>query len=266
MKKTRSLKGNIGIIEELLNELKMKLNASPIKNTIEHFQLGISEASIIEILKEISLYLEQLSKNHNIGKSVIYSNAIMEMMKINNGYLTAGILKPLKISREYLSQLENSKQIERVGRGIYTLPTTFDDNYYIFQLKYKKVVFSHMNALYFHNLTEEFPSSFTVTVPYSYHIEDINREHDIFYVKDSLINLGLSTMKTPNGNNIKVYDIERCVCDIIRSEKRMDIDQVKKSVRAYIKRNDKDMNRLSKYADAMGIRKKVMNFVSLMYE
>ena len=68
------------------------------------------------------------------------------------------------------------------------------------------------------------------------------------------------------GNKVKSYDIERCVCDIIRSKNRMDSEFVKYSIREYIKRKDKDLVKLSKYADKMGIKNEVMDFMELFYE
>ena len=46
----------------------------------------------------------------------------------------------------------------------------------------------------------------------------------------------------------------------------MDSEFVKHSVREYIKRKDKDLIRLSKYADKMGIKKEVMDFMEVFYE
>lgn len=46
----------------------------------------------------------------------------------------------------------------------------------------------------------------------------------------------------------------------------MDSEHIKYSVREYIKRKDKDLTKLSKYADMLGIREEVMNYVSLMYD
>ena len=68
------------------------------------------------------------------------------------------------------------------------------------------------------------------------------------------------------GNKVRVYDIERCICDIIRSKNRMDLEHVKYSIREYIKRKDKNLMKLSKYADKMGIKKEVMDFVEVFYE
>jgi hypothetical protein len=68
------------------------------------------------------------------------------------------------------------------------------------------------------------------------------------------------------GNKVKAYDMERCICDIIRSKKRMDIEHVKYSVKEYLKRKDKNLIKLSDYAEKMGIKEEVMDFVSIMYE
>ena len=68
------------------------------------------------------------------------------------------------------------------------------------------------------------------------------------------------------GNKVKVYDIERCICDIIRSKNRMDIEQVKKTIKEYVKRNDKDISKLTEYSEKMGISNQVMEMVGMYSE
>lgn len=46
----------------------------------------------------------------------------------------------------------------------------------------------------------------------------------------------------------------------------MDIKHVKYAVKEYLKRKDKDLIKLSKYTGMFGIKKEVMDFVSMMYE
>ena len=46
----------------------------------------------------------------------------------------------------------------------------------------------------------------------------------------------------------------------------MDLDHVKFSVRQYIKRKDKNLTKLSMYAEKLGVKEEVMNFIELMYE
>ena len=66
------------------------------------------------------------------------------------------------------------------------------------------------------------------------------------------------------GNKVKAYDMERCICDIIRSKNRMDSEHVKHSIREYVKRKDKDLVKLSKYAEKLGVKKEVMDYVELL--
>ena len=68
------------------------------------------------------------------------------------------------------------------------------------------------------------------------------------------------------GNKVRTYDIERRICDIIRSKNRMDSEHIKHSIREYIKRKDKDLVKLSSYVNKMGIKKEVMNYIELFYE
>lgn len=92
------------------------------------------------------------------------------------------------------------------------------------------------------------------------------KNHNIFYVSEKTYNIGITEVLTPSGNKVKAYDIERCICDIIHSKKRMDIEHVKYSVRNYLKRKDKNLNTLSSYAEQLGTKEEVMDFVSMMYE
>lgn len=222
-----------------------------------------------ECVKNINAMAEELKKYSYVefGKQTkVMTDAIKQLMEANNGVLTSRMIEPLNISRQYLSIMEDNKEIEKVSRGIYVSPKTFDDSYYSFQCKYKKAVFSHMNALYFYGMTEEFPYNYTVTVPNSYHVDNVNDKCNVFYVNDDIYELGLCDVETPNGNKVKAYDIERCICDIIRSKNRMDIEQVKKTIKEYVKRNDKDISKLTEYSEKMGISNQVMEMVGMYSE
>ena len=184
-------------------------------------------------------------------------------MEKNNGIISSRMIEPFNISRQYLSIMEKNGDIEKISRGIYLSPNVFEDSYYSFQTKYKKVIFSHMNALYFHGLTEEFPYNYTVTVPQNYHVKFVNEKCNVFYVADEFLNLGICYVKTANGNLVKAYDKERCICDIIRSKNRLDIEQVKKAVKNYAMSSKKNISKLSDYSMMMGINEQVMEMVGM---
>ena len=191
---------------------------------------------------------------------------IEELMKKNNGYITSKELDMFDLHRMYLSIMQDRGIIKKVAPGIYIDTNKIEDNYYVFGLSMPNAIYSHMSALYFHGLSIKAPNDvYDITVKRSYNSVHL-RKHNVFYVDNDIYELGLTEIETPMGNKVKVYDIERCICDIIRSKNRMDLELVKHSVRKYIKNKDKDLVKLSLYAEKLGIKEVVMDYVGMMYE
>ena len=190
---------------------------------------------------------------------------IEELMKKNNGYITSKELDMFDIHRMYLSIMQEKGIIEKVASGIYIDTNKIEDNYYVFGLSMPNVIYSHMTALYFHGLSIKAPTDvYDITVKRSYNSIHL-RKHNVFYVGNDVYGLGITEIETPMGNKVKVYDVE-CICDIIRSKSRMDLELIKHSVKEYIKRKDKDLVKLSLYAEKLGIKDVVMDYVGMMYE
>ena len=199
-------------------------------------------------------------------KEQSYIEIIESIMKMNNGYVTSKELSNLGIHRMYLNIMKDKGMIEKVGNGIYIDSRKIEDIYFVFSLELSKVVYSHMTALYFHGLSIQAPNDkYDITVPNNYFNYKI-KKHNVFYVDKDIYKLGLTEIKTPMGNNVRVYDKERCICDIIRFKNRMDLEHVKYSIREYLKRKDKNLIKLSNYAKKMGIKEEVMNYVEAFYE
>lgn len=219
-------------------------------------------------LKKINVMVNEVKKlsvKYQNEQSKIFINVIKQIMDANNGMLSTRMIEPLNISRQYLTIMENNNDIEKISRGIYLSPSAFEDSYFSFQQKYRKAIFSHMNALYFYDMTEEFPYNYTVTVPQSYHADTVNEKCNVFYVSNDIYELGLVEVETPNGNKVRAYDKERCICDIIRSKSRMDLEQVKKSIKQYMQSPDKNIVKLFEYSKKMGINERVMEMVGVSY-
>ena len=255
----------INSIDKPMNQIRKQLNhmtkqkqkiSKPFKNTNEQ----------LKNIKTMSDTIKNISAKFPNEQGKIFTDVIKQIMSTNNGMLSTRMIEPLNISRQYISIMEKNNEIEKISRGIYLSPTTFEDSYFLFQQKYKKAIFSHMNALYFYGMTEEFPYNYTVTVPQRYHVNMVNEKCNVFYVSDDIYELGLTEILTPNGNKVKAYDKERCICDIIRSKGRMDSEQVKKTIKQYAKSKDKNIAKLSNYAKKMGISEKVIEMVGVYYE
>lgn len=257
-----SIKAPMNQIKEQLNQLSKLMKE--LSNSINESMKPIQEE--LKSINTMSSAIKELLIKYPNEQAKILTDTIKQIMNTNNGMISTRMIEPLNISRQYLSIMENNNDIEKVSRGIYLSPNAFEDSYFSFQQKYKKAIFSHMNALYFYGMTEEFPYNYTVTVPQSYHVDTVNEKCNVFYVSDDIYELGIVEIETPNGNKVRAYDKERCICDIIRSKGRMDSEQVKKTIKQYMQSRDKDMAKLSEYSKNMGINKKVMEMVGGYYE
>lgn len=214
-----------------------------------------------EVKNLINKFEEEYSDKY--FESLMTYEKIIVIGENNNGYITSKEVSENNISREYISLLEKKGAIEKVARGIYVLKGIVPDDFYIFQLKYPKTIFSHNTALYFYNLTEEFPYKFDITCARSYNVKSI-KENNIFYVDKSLIELGKVKVETKYGNLVNTYDIERTICDIIKNDNRMDSEQLIKSLVSMImhKKIKVDMYKLSEYSKKLKCHDKVMKVVS----
>lgn len=261
----------INSIKEPMRQIKEQLNQiskpmQELSKPLNEFVKPAAEANYaFESIRKMSEQLKSYSIKYPNEQYKIFTDAIKQIADTNNGMLSTRMIEPLNISRQYLSIMQKNNDIEKIARGIYLTPSAFEDSYFSFQQKYKKVIFSHMNALYFYGMTEEFPYNYTVTVPQNYHVDIVNEKCNVFYVSDEIYEMGVVEVETPNGNKVRVYDKERSICDIIRSKGRMDSEQVKKAIKQYTQSRDKDIVKLSKYSKKMGLSDKVMEIVGGTY-
>lgn len=204
-------------------------------------------------------YIEKIKTENNI-------ELVQKLTEINDGYITSKQLTELGIHRMYLKIMIDKGMLERINKGIYINKKTMEDVYYTLQLRYPKIIYSRFTALYFYGLTEMYPHSFDITVDYNYHVNTIDQKHMVIKCKKEIFELGLTTIKTPLGHKVRCYDRERCICDLIKYRNRLDMEQVKKSVRMYIKDQNKNLSNLTEYSKKMGINEDVMDFVGMFYE
>ena len=199
-------------------------------------------------------------------KHINNTKLIQMLMKKNDGYITTKELTEIGIHRMYLSAMLEKGIIEKLANGIYIDKNTIEDVYYTFQLKYSKTIFSGMTALYFHGLTEVYPNKFDVTIDNNYHVETINKNHNVIKCRKETINIGVTNVKTPMEHNVRAYDPERCICDIIKYRKKLDFEQVKKSVKMYLKSKYRNLDKLAEYSKKLNVYDEVMGFVGMYYE
>lgn len=182
----------------------------------------------------------------------------------NNGVVTADTVAENNIDSWYLSDMVEKGKLTRVSRGIYTTEGGDYDEYYFFQLKNKRCIYSYSSALYLHGMTDRIPFKKEVTVYKGYNSSHIADGTVIHHVSKELHELGVTECRTIFGNTVRTYDIERTICDLIAHRKSIDTEIFTKALKNYANSSDKDYKKLRAYARKMKIGDKVDDILEVL--
>lgn len=190
---------------------------------------------------------------------------VLELMKKNGGLIKTSDATSQNINKMALVRLVKKGLINRLEKGLYIDAKKIEDSYYVFQYKCPKAIFSHETALYFHDLTDRTPIEFMVTVPSGYNSRLIkDSQYKFSYIKDDLYDLGKIKVKTPYGNEVYCYDIERTICDIIKDKNKIEKYQFTDALKRYMDLKIKDISKLYEYAKKFNIKDEVKKYIEVL--
>lgn len=171
----------------------------------------------------------------------------------------AGISKP--VFYEYVQV----RELERIAHGIYLSKDSWVDAMYLIHLRFEQAVFSHETALFFHDLTDREPTEYAVTVKTGYNPTNLKAEGiQVFTIKTDLYGVGLTEAQTPFGHIVPVYDMERTICDLLRSRRKIEIQTFQGALKAYVRRKDKDLRTLMHYAGLFRVEKILRQYLEVL--
>lgn len=104
--------------------------------------------------------------------------------------------------------------------GIYISVDSFGDDMLVKQMAVPKMVYSHENALFLHDLTYRTPGMYSATVPSCYKpSRRILDNLKVYYVSEKVYALGIIEKRNGMGNVVCVYDKDRTICDVLHRKK-----------------------------------------------
>lgn len=195
-----------------------------------------------------------------------YIKKIKEKLNKTGGVITSKELKNSNIPTIYLTRMVEKGEIIRVDRGIYIDSNGDYDEYYFFHNRCKVAVFSYVSALYLQGFTDIIPNEMEVTVYKGYNPHRISGSVRIHYITKEIYDLGMTECQTMFGNTVKVYDLERTICDFIKNRSEIETELFSKTINKYVRYENKDLNKLYEYSKKMKIYEKVKEILEVVYE
>ena len=193
-------------------------------------------------------------------------NRIEEIAKANNSFVQTAQVEELGISRPMLKKYSDAGKLERIRKGLYILAGELPDEYALLQLRSKYAVFSYGTALFLWGLSDRVPHVYDITLPRGANINSLKKDVSnlrCHYVQQEIYEIGITDVQSPLGATVKVYDRERCICDLIRDKDQMDMQLFTQAIKGYFK--SKPNNRkLLKYSRLFGIEEKVRTYMEVL--
>ena len=190
---------------------------------------------------------------------------LREISNENNGLILTKVAVEKGISRSNLSKLCDNGKITRIANGQYVISDDLNDELLSLQIRSKYIIFSHETALFLNGISERTPFEHTVTIPTSKTLSpSMSEECKIYYIKDELHDLGKVQLTTPMGNKVLAYDIDRTICDIVRSRSRMADETFITAIKNYAASSNKNLANLSLYASKMKVLSQVRQYLEVL--
>lgn len=185
-----------------------------------------------------------------------------KIIEKNNGILYANKLDEYNIDRHALYSLVEEGILNRIAHGIYASPEKDINEFWLMGEKFKKGIYSHNTALYFYRMTDRTPLQLDMTFPSNNRVN--NDLLNVHYIKKEYYDLGLTELELEKNFTVKVYNLERTICDIIRDRNKIDLQIFYTAINEYMKRKDKNLILLSEYAKKFKIDKILAQYMEVL--
>ncbi len=169
-------------------------------------------------------------------------------------------------SYDEIMQLIKENILTQCDRGTYALSdSTFPyDDLALLQNHYPMGIYSNETALYLHGYSERAPLYYVETFPKGYNAPSLkDKPVKIKRSIEDIYSLGQESVKTPYGNTVITYDIERTLCDILR-DKNTDRQIIKEAYFHYMSDENRDIDKLLYYASRLHVSSKVRQYIEIL--
>ena len=188
-----------------------------------------------------------------------------QLLANSGGIVKTSDALAIVLSKPVFYKYVKTRKLEQAAHGIYVSTEAWLDAMYVISLRCQQAVFSHETALFLHDMTDREPTCYSITVKAGYNPSKLTADGiKVYNIKKELHELGMVEGQTPFGHAVPVYNIERTVCDIIRSRSNIETQTFQDTLKQYANRPDKNLRQLLQYAQLFGVEKILKPYLEVL--
>ena len=178
-----------------------------------------------------------------------------------NGYFSLKTAAEFGITRWQLQELLRNGEIQKVSYGLYALKNVIPDELFITQLLSPRAIFSHESALFFNGYSDQVPFRYTISVPHGYISKNLSEQYDVRHVAKESAEEGIKIIKSELGNDLRVYSIERTLCELLHKPSDLDKERFIPAIQKYLRSKNKDILTLMHFAKMFRVEKRLLSYL-----
>ncbi|CBK75543.1 hypothetical protein CIY_30290 [Butyrivibrio fibrisolvens 16/4] len=191
---------------------------------------------------------------------------INDLVEQNSGLVKTSEIEALGVDyRRVLSFVEEGYLI-RVKNGYYTTKYfECTEDQWIYKLFGQDGILTMETALYVYGYLKDRPYKWSIAINKNTSKSRFNIDYPIvdpYYTEPEVMELGVTETDFAGGK-MKIYTKERLICDFLKYQEKVDREDFKKGVWAYIMDEDKDVAKLMEFAKERKVLKKVQSMIGV---
>lgn len=183
-----------------------------------------------------------------------------------NFTMTTAQLNKEKLYYRDIQRMLDEGLIEKVKRGYYHWIEDYGTSEVaLINSLFPDAVLCMETALFYYKYSDRNPAEWNITVD-----KNTSRQRtkiDYPFVKAYRVEPALLSLGETNGiiefTNVRIYDRDRTICDVLRNMSKMDKEIFNKAIQNYVKDPQKNIPNLMEYAKALRVQKKVNDLIGV---
>ena len=197
------------------------------------------------------------------------SKDIKALRKIFSDYgyvMTTAELQAEKLYYADIQLMMSEGLIEKVKRGFYHWIEDWNGNeVMIINRLFPDAVLCMETALFHYGYSDRNPAEWSIAIDKN--VSKQRTKIDYPFVKAYRIEPALLSLGETNGEinftQVRIYDRDRTICDVLRNMNKMDKEVFNKAIQRYVKDSKKNIPNLMQYAKALRVQKRVKDLIGV---
>ena len=209
-------------------------------------------------------------------KKTYQMEQIQALVEQSGGLVKTADILALGIDYRRILQFMDEGLVRRVKNGYYTttLNAGFSEEELILAM-YPEGILTMESALYCYGYLKKQPYEWSIAISKNVSKSRFHTEYPVvkpYYTEPKVLEMGVTEIdfavsdagsRDEAVHKMKIYSKDRLICDVLKYEEKMDRDDFKQALFAYIQDPAKDVGLLMEYAKERKVRKKVQTMIGV---